>query len=328
MTNAQAQYQEFRKALEDMDIITPDILAAALAFPGAEEAFFFKLDHHWTPSGARVTAQAAAEAIQTASPRYEQLEKIAYETNRTDAPLNRGSYWRVINEVCEIELEDEPVDQFRTTLAQGTATNLFTDLQTEVVLVGTSFSSRVQRQRDFNLAGFLSQFLSLNVASEAVGAAGPFGALEAYLLDEARQAPSYLIWELPLRNFPPVDGFRQLAPAVDGPCDPEHALSMTTFTLGTSSIPNLGGTEVELPPDGGYIFIEFEDTSILNFSVSIDIDSRSGIYPISRSSRVPNPGQFYLDLSDRGGGIIQDLDLFHLPEQAQGDMDLRICPSL
>lgn len=312
-----------------MGIIVPDILSASLDLHPDEGDFFFRLDQHWTPTGARAAAQATSEAIRETDPKYQLLDKIFFETRAIGTTPNNSAYRRILNELCGTDIADEILTQYRTVLAdeEENAANLFADLPTEVVLVGTSYSSRVNSARDFNFSGFLSEHLSLNVANEAIGAAGAFGAIEAYLLDETRSTPTYLIWEIPLRAVPAPDGLRQIAGAVAGPCEEERIVATATSTV-------IGSTElafeirpVRLGPTGGRIDLSFQDTAVLDFEVVVEYENGTDSFPVQRSRRVTNRGRYLLDLAEAGDATILRVKLSHLPEGTSGAVDLRICSS-
>lgn len=322
---ARERYERVRSDLEEIGIIAPDILSAALEL-GRVEDFFFRLDHHWTPAGADAAAAVTAAAIRATGSAYDRLDKSAYETTRIGTTQNESSYRRIINEVCDSDLADEPLDRYRTALAGGGAAGLFADIPPEVVLIGTSFSRRADPERDFNFAGFLSQHLSLNVAVEAVAGGGAYNPLEAFLLDEQRVSPSFLVWEIPWAQFHPTDQVRRLVPAVAGSCDPEGALLEAISTIEPSRPAELIVRGIELPVTGAYLVLEFAERGVLDFNVTLEFEGGTSVIRATRKPRLQRHRRFFFDLPEFGGEILRAVQLRDLPVEAAGEVRMLICP--
>ena len=93
--------------------------------------------------------------------------------------------------------DSETIETFETRRSDARSLGLFEEVDTPVVLVGTSFSAR----DDFHFLGFLKSELRADVLSYAKEGQGPFVPMDVVLqstaLAEAR--PQFVIWEIPER---------------------------------------------------------------------------------------------------------------------------------
>ncbi len=164
-----------------------------------EQQIYFKRDHHWTPQGARLMAQAAADDIKTL-PVYNDLRKTEYETIEGEAEEYTGAFKKTFAKLCNNQMPSETRIRYQTqTVKTETSQDaLFGDVKApEVVLVGTSNSAASSNVANFE--GFLKDALSADVENRAVTGAGIDTSMLEYLNSERAQTDpaKILVWEVP-----------------------------------------------------------------------------------------------------------------------------------
>ena len=101
----------------------------------------------------------------------------------------------------------------------------------DVAIVGTSNTAH---EEDFNFVGSLKQELKADIRNRAVSAGAFSGSsLLFYSTDEFHEhPPKILIWEfLSHHNFGDYVGFRQMVPALEGPCTGDDVLATKEITI-------------------------------------------------------------------------------------------------
>ena len=170
------------------------------------QAVFLKTDTHWNTLGAKIAAQAVAVALSDF-----ELTRAAFITSqKTQATEYTGDLIHLmglegfsspLRPNSEIEIVEQTQNAERANLG------LLGSPQTEVVLVGTSYSLRS------NFLGALKQALSAPVLNLAKEGSGFAGSMVTFLKDPILQEapPKVLIWEfserflyLPIDNPLPV----------------------------------------------------------------------------------------------------------------------------
>lgn len=131
--------------------------------------FSFKRDIHWTPYGAQIVAAYVTEQIK--DDLGAAREPISFSTNviAEDAYVS-NALLRAVNEACNENIPPEKTSLYSTQKVAGSADNLATgdtanDANNAVHLIGTSFT---HDQADYNFAGFLREYLSLDISNHAI----------------------------------------------------------------------------------------------------------------------------------------------------------------
>lgn len=191
-------YNAFAAALKERGIVTADTRPALLAAKPFGEVFL-KSDTHWSPSGAKATAEAVQTSLQVAG--------IALPSESVTAQWQTPvSLWGDLTKFVTspdyaptVGLTQESVPIYRTTVnAAADGADIFgDDTAVPVMLVGTSYSAN----ENWSFADFLRQSLRadvVNVAKEGLGPGVPMmDLLAGVALDET--TPTVVVWEFPIR---------------------------------------------------------------------------------------------------------------------------------
>src|SRR6185436_19574479 len=146
--------QRFR----DIGFLVPDY-GRLIDQPDGTE-YFFRRDGHWTPDGARRTADLIAETIK-AMPLYPGLRKKTFTTKRQGLNRHPGVFAIVASQICGGNYPAEVVQGYSTSPNEN---NLFGEEGVpEITLVGTSFSAT----STYHFVGFLQQALQSDVLNAA-----------------------------------------------------------------------------------------------------------------------------------------------------------------
>jgi alginate O-acetyltransferase complex protein AlgJ len=191
-------YKAFVGALNEKSILTADTRPALLkAKPFGE--IFLKSDTHWSPQGAKVTAETIQTTLQTAGISLPSEEVMA----QWHAPvLLWGDLTKFVTSpdyAPSAGLVQESVPVYRTTIEPAsTGADIFgNETAIPVMLVGTSYSAN----ENWSFADFLRQSLRadvVNVAKEGLGPGIPMmDLLAGSALEET--APHVVVWEFPVR---------------------------------------------------------------------------------------------------------------------------------
>lgn len=199
-----SRYPTALQGLRAAGVQTVDLLGVMT--PEAAKNLFYTTDTHWNQDGADLAAQAIATHVQAVVP---DLPRTQFVTKAADKPEARvGDLLRLmgLGDVPNWMRPNPDMEAERTTARTSppAKAGLLDDVQTPVVLVGTSYSKRA------NFHGALQQHLGSEVLNVAKDGGGFFQSMHEYLRDDAFSSapPQVLIWELPERVFsePDKDG--------------------------------------------------------------------------------------------------------------------------
>ncbi|MEC9405844.1 MAG: alginate biosynthesis protein AlgX [Pseudomonadota bacterium] len=295
---ARVGYQVLLEDLRQQGVVVPRL--GQLVYGPSPSPFYFKRDHHWTPHGARRTAQQVAEALQ-AMDRFAQIPAKTFTTRQQGVVRKEGTYAGAVQRMCGFGYPEQVIPRF-TTATQGSAADLLGGAQRpEVVLAGTSNSDPA-----YNFAGFLSEALGVDVLNVSVTGGGIDAALLQYLMSEDFRSdpPRFLIWEMPVySNFDEEDLFRQILPAVDNGCaDREPALEVTRSLQPdslTETLFNGGGTVQPLRGKQHLLDVQLNrpDIDKLHFSIWYT-NGKNDNFTIERSRHIDTQGRFIINLRE------------------------------
>lgn len=217
---AQFSYVHTLQELRRVGVVVPD-LERLVYKPGGD--FFFRADHHWTPEGARRTAEVVAERIREL-PAYEQVERKSFVTRPSGLFRKRGTFHKAVQRICGFGATPQYVRSYVTEPAEESdgAALLGESAPPSITLVGTSNSDPA-----YNFAGFLSERLSADILNASIAGGGLDGSMLSYLgsREFREQPPRILIWELqPYHNLSDAEFYRQAIALVDGGCDGRPAV--------------------------------------------------------------------------------------------------------
>ncbi|WP_291423296.1 glycosyltransferase family 39 protein [Deinococcus sp.] len=192
----QGRYGRTIRSLQDGGVLAPD-LAAAFAREAAKPdaaLLYFKQDHHWTPQGAQLTAQALEKTLRgrvdlSGLPLFEgQVQVLA----PTTAPLH--SLTNLLSPSQRAEFKPEMYRPLRVQTKAAADTGLLDEVTPSVTLVGSSFSA----YSSLEFGPLLSTALARTVLNVAAPNGGPFKSMTKYLASDAfhQTPPKLIVWEL------------------------------------------------------------------------------------------------------------------------------------
>jgi alginate biosynthesis protein AlgX len=311
----QANYLDVVGRLNAAGVAAPDLMTAMLA-AAPDEKVFFPSDFHWTPTGARLAAEAIGKVIR-GLPAYEGVTPVDFTSTEAAKETAFSGLRRELQTFCKETLPPVEATTWVTTRAADadlSAADIFaeaepqeaTTLPAEVealdifgtgrdeaslVLVGTSFSDSSIN----NFAGFLSEFTGIETTNYSITGGNQFGAMTSYLTSRefAEQRPTFLVWENPIYNslaqFGPVP-MDELIAAAGPPCDIGTKASVADGAL-TASFPagTLKASDRFLFDHGG------EGARVATVTLNGDGGLHRSIR-IERSDRLRATGRFFLRL--------------------------------
>ena len=295
---ARVGYQVLLEDLRQQGVIVPKL--GQLAYGPVEAPFYFKRDHHWTPHGAKLTAQQVAETLRAAEG-FAQIPRKSFTTRQQGVVRKEGTYAGAVQRMCGFGYPEQVMPRF-TTSTEGSGADLLGESQRpQVVLAGTSNSDAA-----YNFAGFLSEALGVDVLNVSVTGGGIDGALLQYLMSEdfRTDPPRFLIWEMPVySNFDDEDLFRQILPAVDNGCANRASVLEVTRPLKTHSLTetlfNGGGTVQTLRGRDHLLDVQLSrpDIDKLHFSIWYT-NGKNDNFTIERSRHIDTQGRFMINLRE------------------------------
>jgi alginate biosynthesis protein AlgX len=218
---------------------------------GKNYDYYFRRDHHWTPSGSERTAQIVAATVKSL-PVYAKVPRKEFKTHVNGLISKPGSIQKIAQQICGGSYSMQFVPSYATEPAGGGGADslLGDDATPEVVLVGTSNSDD---RGGYNFGGYLEQYLNTDVLNVAITGGSFEGSLLHYLPTDGFQKhpPKIMIWEMPYQDFPgtavsPHRIFRQAVALASNGCSAKSPIIDRTVQL------HAGNNEV-LFNGGGHI---------------------------------------------------------------------------
>lgn len=324
---AASGYHSFLSRLEQTGFHVPDLLKVARR-EGAD--YFFMRDHHWRPEGARASAKEVAAFLEG---RLSDVPKSKFVTRPLPKKVQIGTLQARAQARCPgLKLPPEEVTQFETvseTKTQG-GDALFAEVTVPVVLAGTSNSQRGEDKPDVNFAGFVRDALDVEVLNVSFPGAGVFDSFQAYLLSpEFKNAPpKVLIWETLYMSWHKrrglINELRQLIPSVHGKCEtPLKMRELNAVTKGQTVLLK-GLRPLNLQGHRTYLRLTFADVALTTFELELRYRGIHERLAISRTTRVPSSGIFYLELSSVMNAPL-DAVVLHTSNPVLGGVEISLC---
>lgn len=301
--------------------------------------YFFRRDHHWTPSGAEATARLMAEEIRR-QPFYAGLTKKEYRTEPGVMVPKDGTLNLAMSSICGNNYGFQYVRGYQTIPLASGADALFDEApDPQVILVGDSnAAAREDESKQFNFDGYLKQYLNVDILNYALPGVGEEGSLLEYLLSsdyKAKSPPKLIVWELPAnyRLDSPLM-YRQLVPAVQGGCAANKEvlgakLQRPALKVGEriELLSNAGSGRQALSK--GFLDIRLSDKNVKDFYIIVYYDNGARDKVWFRREAAVTGGQYYLELSkapEFAGANL--LSVFMEPTKAgtaATDVETRLC---
>lgn len=303
----QANYLDVVNRLTAAGVAAPDLMTAMLA-AGPDEKVFFPADFHWTPTGARLAAEAIGKTIRSL-PGYKDVTPLTFVSQKGARETAFSGLRRELQTFCKetlppVEAVTWVTSQTEATVADagdifpegeggGTLDIFGTEAEgASLVLVGTSFSDSSIN----NFAGFLSEFSGIEVTNYAITGGNQFGSMTSYLTSRefAEKRPTFLVWENPIYNslaqFGPLP-MDELIVAAGAPCD-----------IATGATEKDGALVAEFAPGAlkasdALLFDQGSDGARV---ATIRFETANGIHRslrLERSDRLRATGRFFLKLA-------------------------------
>ena len=293
---ARSSYERALAALRAQGIVVPPLEQLLDAREGGD--YFFRGDHHWTPAGARRTAELVAASVRKL-PQYGALPKQQFVTQRTGIFGKRGTMQKAALLICGQGAADQYVDVYST---ESQNDDLLGDSKApSVVLVGTSNSDST-----YNFSGFLSEYLQTDVLNVSVAGGGLDGAMLNYLpsAEFRKDPPRVLIWELEAyHNLSSKDFWRQLLPQLDNSCNEGEPklVRRTKLKKGRNEVLFNGGGS-DLRSSEHLVDIRFDDPGVKDLTAVIwYANGRKETLTLELSEHVLDKGRFVFNLRDEPG---------------------------
>ncbi|WP_348673359.1 alginate biosynthesis protein AlgX [uncultured Abyssibacter sp.] len=309
---ARVGYQVLLQDLRDAGAVVPRL--GQLLYGPQEDSFYFKRDHHWTPSGAKRTALQTAERIRELDA-FADIPAKTFTTRQQGILRKSGTYAEAVERMCGFGYPEQVIPRF-TTSTEGSGSDLFGDAdKPQIVLAGTSNSDPA-----YNFAGFLAEALGVDVLNVSVTGGGIDAALLQYFMSEdfRESPPKILIWEMPVySNFDEADLFRQILPSVDNGCEGDDPVMQVQTPLKPDSLTETlfnGDGKVESIHGGQYLLdvrLNRPDIDKLHFSVWY-MNGKNDNFTIERSRHIDTQGRFVITLregEDFTDAVFMGLDL-------------------
>lgn len=297
----QANYLDVVNRLNAAGVVAPDLMTAMLA-AGPDEKVFFPADFHWTPTGARLAAEAIGKAIRE-HPAYADVAPVPYVSKEGARETAFSGLRRELQTFCKDTLP--PVEAVTWTTTQSSTEPTETEVQGDgaldifgtgdegasLVLVGTSFSDSSIN----NFAGFLSEFTGIETTNYSITGGNQFGSMTSYLTSRefAERRPTFLIWENPIYNslaqFGPMP-MDELIAAAGPTCDIDTGASVVD---GSMTATFASGT---LKPADSFLFDHGGEGARIATVTLAGADGLSRNIRIERSDRLRATGRFFLRL--------------------------------
>lgn len=273
-------YGRMNKALQAVNVSTVDLNTAFVNSPkrNSDTPLFFRLDTHWTPTGAMLAAETikagiianpALKAVLDATP--EEPFKLAI-ANRKRPSKGRDLVDQLPKNT--VTFAPEMVAQVNVTRTQPPKEDLLGNrVPIGLTLVGSSYSMEWTGFTDALRYALQRDILGVAVAADQ----GSWVGIESYLRDDAFQtkAPKMIVWEMPERDMraPPDYKFRdaryisnntewllRASAWVQASCKPSAVAARLTPAGLAASAGNLKGMKVATGPtnDGDFIEISFD----------------------------------------------------------------------
>jgi alginate biosynthesis protein AlgX len=329
-------YQQSIQDLSTRGFTVVDLMAAAQQAEATQlpnEHFFLKSDHHWSPFGARVAAEAITKTIKKFPQIYQSLQKQGFVLKEVSKLPFLGSVGASYKASCNLDWTKEAVSRFELQTLDNGSQSLLGNANTDVVLAGTSNSQSI---KDFNFPGFLSRELETPLLNYSNSARYLLGWLAAYLTSDDYKAakPKVLIWEFPLlfwtergiKSDNQIPWLRHLIPSVYGACAGKNLVYSQKVTTKKDilSYSLFRRQNSVISGNRYYIHLTSANKSLkkVQFNLEYENLARETI-ELNFENNTDNNGHFYLELSDSIQSALTSVEI-KIPS-VQTVLNMQIC---
>jgi alginate biosynthesis protein AlgX len=326
-TQAKQGYGAFIKQLESLGVTVVGVTEPP---PGGAD-YFNTGDIHWTLEGARYSAGIVADTIR-AAPGFSAIEKQDFQSEPVGyIKPGQGGYESSLGRICRMNIEIHTEQAWATTMKtegeKATDASLFADTPfPAITALGTSYLAYDDR---YNFVGTLKEKLHTDVYNAALTGGGFGGsALRYFASDEYRQhPPKVVLWEFiythNVNKQDSLDSFRQMIPAVEGPCDAKNAVASWSGDIAAATTDFLDKAR-GIPLKNTYLYMEVTGPTERQLNLQILYsDGNADDLDMTRSTRIGNNGKYYLELADNTPAPALYFRL--ATDKAKGHLDARLC---
>lgn len=311
---------EFALLVQDLrgsGIVTADLLST-IASKNAWSSFYFLRDDRWTTSGAKLAADAVAEALNGVD-RYAELPKLKFATTALSSVERKDRMALAIQQLCHRTIPAENDIAFQTVKVADASGPVVAS-----ALVGSAFSAP-----EFNFDGFLEEQTGVEFANYSMNVEDPLGSLASLLSSEAFQKapPPFLVWEIPPGfnvDLAAFRSFRQIVPAVYGACSGKAVIASSddVAVSGQTGLIDLTGKSVH--GSGYYLRLEASKPGLQGLGLAVTYAGNDADVTVLGSfSGERNGRTFYYQLADEFDGDVAKIIL--TGETAGATVKLTIC---
>lgn len=186
-------YTDIRSSLIKNGIAVTELLSV-MQSSSLQKSLYLKTDTHWSPEGARLSAQVTSKLIHTKFKNLS-LHSDRFSSQAKDVKTIKGD---LTVYMPGISFPSENFTSYISNISTtNTAQDLFGDTVPLVTLVGTSYSANP----DWNFEDFLKESLKTDIINMADQGLGPLVVMDKYLQDSTwkKNPPSLVVWEIPER---------------------------------------------------------------------------------------------------------------------------------
>ncbi len=289
--------------------------------------FYYKRDHHWNASGAKLMAEKVAVEVKKLSV-YADIPKIPYKTESADTLVHKGTFTSFVNKTCSLSIKDETVPAYKTfEVGKSEVEDLFTDKKkADIVLVGTSNSTQVASHANFD--GFLKEYIGADVENLSVSGGGVDTAMLRWFNSEKykEHKPKIVIWEVPVyQNFKGSPFYRQAIPAVYGDCvgkevlNEEVLIEKGRFNILESIL------KKEITAKNHYLKLKFTDFEGRKFRLTTNYqDGKKDPFGFRRSKFFEPDGVFFLEFDQGNESSVSSIEGV-MPKGTKGKVRISVC---
>lgn len=295
-----------------------------------ETSFFYHMDHHWNPDGARMAAKTVATYVK-ALREYQDIPKVKFITREAGEYDFEGVSKKVFKKLCKTKQPPERIIRYVTEQAGASSaeSELFGDAPVPgIVLLGTSNST--MEPSNANFEGFLKEELEADVLNMSVSGGGLDTAMITYLTSSYyRDNPSKIaIWEIPSyydiktqKSF-----FREAVAGAYGSCKGKEVAGAENTPITDQTVYALEKlTPKKISGGQYYAEIVFSEPITKAFSVDFRYRGNKDRFRFSRSGRAANPKVFYVELNREKKEHLDKI-MLAVPEEMIGkSVSVRVC---
>jgi len=200
-------YNQMQLFFKENNILSPNLYQILKS----NEKVFLKSDTHWTPLGAKLSAQHIGQFMLQNNVQWDNNAVVQIDSNQKEKI--DGDLTRYIPANNALKYKNNIAPQYariETATVQDSANedtndldSLFGDTALPITLVGTSYSA----DKRWNFETYLKQALQSDLLNAADEGLGPFTTMRQYLeSNEFKETPpEIIIWEIPERYIPLSD---------------------------------------------------------------------------------------------------------------------------